>query len=81
MRTTSARISASVRNLGRYYDRADSLGASQCVVVTVDYRLAPEHPYPKAAEDAVESLQWLFDQGVSKFGVDVERIAVGGTSA
>ncbi|KAF8506665.1 lipase/ esterase [Russula emetica] len=50
---------------------------AKCVVVSVDYRLAPENPYPEAMEDAVEALQWVWEQGASILGIDTKRIAVG----
>ena len=49
-------------------------------MVSVDYRLAPENPYPAAIEDAVEALQWVQSNGGSELGVDLSRIAVGGSS-
>lgn len=54
---------------------------AQCVVITVDYRLAPEHPYPAAVNDTVESLRWVCSIGKDLFSLDLDRIAVGGTSA
>ena len=50
------------------------------MVVSVDYRLAPENPYPEAMEDAVEALEWVWEQGAPILGIDTKRIAVGGTS-
>ncbi len=51
-----------------------------CIVLSVDYRLAPEFPFPAALDDSYTALLWLF-QHASKFGVDDKRIAVGGASA
>jgi acetyl esterase/lipase len=53
---------------------------ANCVVVSVDYRLAPENPYPEAIEDAIETLQWVWERGASMLRIDTNRIAVGGTS-
>lgn len=53
---------------------------ADCVVVGLDYRLAPEHTWPVAAEDSYAGLQWIVDHA-DEIGVDVNRIAVGGGSA
>ena len=50
------------------------------IVVSVDYRLAPEHPFPAALEDAYASLAYLFDTA-NELGVDKSRIGFGGESA
>ena len=53
---------------------------AKCVVASVGYRLAPEHPYPAAIDDAVEALQWVVEKGKEVLNVDTSRIAVGGMS-
>lgn len=51
-----------------------------CLVVSLDYRLAPEHRFPTACNDAWDALQWLAREGRA-LGVDTARLAVGGDSA
>lgn len=58
-------------------DIAEKVG---CIVVSVEYRLAPEHPFPVALEECYDVLGWIKNQGET-WGIDVTRLAVGGHSA
>ena len=56
------------------------LAETGCVVLNVEYRLAPEHPFPAALEDSVYACRWLAEYGTS-FGASEGAIAIGGQSA
>ncbi|MFC5969735.1 alpha/beta hydrolase [Halomarina salina] len=62
---------------GACRELADRTG---CLVVSVDYRLAPEHPFPAAVDDAYAAVRWVAANAAS-FGGDPERVGVAGTSA
>lgn len=51
-----------------------------CVIVSVDYRLAPEHPFPAAIEDSFAVVKWAYEHG-SAYRIDPKRIAIGGNSS
>ncbi|NKQ36012.1 MAG: alpha/beta hydrolase [Chloroflexi bacterium] len=56
------------------------VAALNCVIASVEYRLAPEHPFPAPLEDCYAALKWLAGSA-DQFGINAERIAIGGSSA
>jgi acetyl esterase len=54
--------------------------AAGCAVISVDYRLAPEHKFPAAVDDAATALRWIVHRA-DDFRIDPARVAVGGDSA
>jgi acetyl esterase len=59
---------------------AEMAVGADCVVVLVDYRLAPEHPHPAQLEDSLKVLLWMRSSGRA-FGIDSDRIVGAGDSA
>jgi acetyl esterase len=55
--------------------------ASGAVCLSVEYRLAPEHPYPAAVHDARSAVAWAVGAGARQLGTDPARVVVGGDSA
>ena len=69
-------LSEAARNDAYNARLADSLGMA---VVSIDYRLAPEDPWPAAPDDCETAALWLIEQAKSQF--DVEYLIIGGSSA
>jgi acetyl esterase len=70
-----------IGTLDGYDDLCRALArAVPAIVISVDYRLAPEHPYPAAADDSYAAVCWAAENAAS-IGGDPARIAVGGDSA
>jgi acetyl esterase/lipase len=69
-------MDSAVRNDARNARLADALAVT---VVSVDYRLAPEHPWPAAPDDCETAARWIVEESGRRFGT--ERMLVGGASA
>ncbi|KAK7425807.1 hypothetical protein QQZ08_007656 [Neonectria magnoliae] len=54
---------------------------ARCVVVSVDYGLSPENPFPIAVEDSIDAVRWVFSTPAELGKIDTTRISIGGTSS
>ncbi len=71
-------IACSIDSHERLCSRLARVG--ECAVVSVDYRLAPEHVFPAAVDDALHAALWVGQHG-SEYGLDVARLMLAGDSA
>jgi acetyl esterase len=55
-------------------------GAAEVIIASIEYRMAPEHPYPAAVDDTLTAVEWARRHG-GEWGGDVTRVALGGDSA
>lgn len=66
-----------IGSVDSYRDMCERLSrAAKACVLAVDYRLAPEHPFPAAVEDAVSAYRWVLERGIK-----ANRVAIAGDSA
>lgn len=71
-------IACGIDSHERLCSRLARLGA--CAVVSVDYRLAPEHAFPAAVDDALTAVRWVAENG-AQYGLDTARMMLAGDSA
>lgn len=71
-------IACGIDSHERLCSRLARLGA--CAVVSVDYRLAPEHVFPAAVDDALTAARWVAENG-AQYGLDTARMMLAGDSA
>ena len=70
-----------IGSLDTHDSRARKLAlTANCIVVSVDYRLAPEHKHPAAVDDAYAAMQWVSEHA-DQLGGDADRLVVAGDSA
>ena len=60
--------------------KPDWVQENNCVSIALDYRLAPENPYPAAVDDTVDAMKFIYHNGKAEFNANVNKIAVGGSS-
>ncbi|KAK6429854.1 hypothetical protein LTR95_013995 [Oleoguttula sp. CCFEE 5521] len=81
-RRRTSSIGAIAQNIRRRSSGGRKWVVDECdaVVVSVDYRLAPEHPFPTAVEDGVDAVIWVH-RHAHELGIDVDKIALSGFSS
>jgi epsilon-lactone hydrolase len=67
-----------MKNIYRSFAVMFSKAAKGADVLTIDYRVAPEYPYPAALEDAIEAYQWILDKGYSNNQIIIAGDSAGG---
>ena len=71
----------SVGSIDYYYNSIRRIAnSSGLLVAAMDYRLAPENPFPAGLHDVIATMKWIKENGES-IGIDPNRIALGGDSA
>jgi len=70
-----------VGNVDIYDDSIRRLAnSSGLMVAAMDYRLAPEHPFPTGLNDVISTVKWIANNG-TRLGIDTNKMALGGDSA
>ncbi|WWC91511.1 uncharacterized protein L201_006457 [Kwoniella dendrophila CBS 6074] len=55
--------------------------SARCVVVAIDYRMAPEYLFPVGHDDSWTAFKWVYENGKDKLGVDINKFGIGGSSS
>ncbi|MGM0558637.1 MAG: alpha/beta hydrolase [Myxococcota bacterium] len=70
-----------VGDLEAYHGMCSRLAdETDCIVISVDYRLAPEHPFPAAVDDCLAAFEWVHENA-TRLGLNPDRLSVAGDSA